>query len=301
VKKLFCIMLLLTAGSIDAYDPSKKVMLISFTRAGLFGVFFGVLNNLMWCEKNDVIPVVCWDKASYYYVKEGYNGSTEPWEYYFEPVSDISVEEAKKRSDAFFNYRFEDPDRGHIPRTGCHNAYYRRHLNKKYRKVLNQVIQKYIRVKPTILEQVDRFYEQNMAGKITIGIHLRGTDKVQEAAQVTPEMICAKAHEIAQGIPGCQFFVATDETRLLEEMKKLLKGPVLSFDCHRSSNGKPLHIGGNKDTKAQVGEEVLIEALLLSRCNKLVHTRSNVSSAVLFMNADLENFVVYDEKACPMT
>ena len=91
-----------------------------------------------------------------------------------------------------------------------------------------------------------------------------------------------------------QFFVATDEQKLLEEAQELLSGPVIYCDSYRSLNGEPLHRPKKKQdySKAKLGEEVLIETLLLSKCNGFVHTRSNVSTAVLFFNPELENKVL---------
>ena len=182
---------------------------------------------------------------------------------------------------------------------------YKRNLNKKYRRKINAIIQKYIRIKPTITEKVDTFYEEHMAGKVTIGIHIRGTDKFLETKVINFEHVCERANWIAEKYPECQFLVATDEQRLLDEAKKLLNGKVIHYEAYRSLDGLPIHNGTilkngkgikkgrvNKPShsynKAKMGEEVIIETLLLSRCNEFVHMRSNVSTAVLFFNPELD-------------
>lgn len=43
----------------------------------------------------------------------------------------------------------------------------------------------------------------------------------------------------------------------------------------------------------EMGEDVLVETMLLSRCNHFVHTISNVSTAALFFNPDLEHTMMY--------
>lgn len=283
---------------LNAYDESKKIMLITYARNGFFSNFIASLNSIRWCEKKSITPVVCWGKKCLYYDKDGYNGSMDPWEYYFEPVSNVSIEEAKKRTDAVIHHKYADPSGKSIPNSSCQRRGYKNLLVQDYRKNINKTIKKYVKIKPSILEKVDRFYKDFMSDRATIGLHIRGTDKGKHVTPVSPETICLQANQFAESHPGCQFFVATDEVRLLEEVKKYLKGPVIFYDSYRSVNGRPVHLFPQTNNKAILGEEVLIEALLLSRCNKFVHTRSNVSSAVLLFNPTLENLLVYEKNTC---
>ena len=149
------------------------------------------------------------------------------------------------------------------------------------------------------MRKVESFYQVHMAGKRNIGIHLRGTDKATEIGAVSVDTILTRANEVAKTMPDCQFLIATDETALLEKAKRVLHGKVIAYDATRSENGNPLH-GPGKDkvkiskpivSKAQLGEEVLVEVQLLSLCNLFLHTCSNVSSAVLFFNPELENIL----------
>ena len=64
--------------------------------------------------------------------------------------------------------------------------------------------------------KVDRFYNTHLAGKKTIAIHLRGTDKHIEEKPVSPERIIAEALKYAD--ENTQFFLATDEQKLLDAM-----------------------------------------------------------------------------------
>ncbi|MDR3550121.1 MAG: hypothetical protein P4L31_01810, partial [Candidatus Babeliales bacterium] len=74
-------------------------------------------------------------------------------------------------------------------------------------------------------------------------------------------------------------------------MLDLLKGrKIIYYDCFRSDNGNPLHF--RKPSPGQLGQDVLIEALLLSRCNALVHTYSNVSTGALYFNPTAKHVLV---------
>lgn len=244
--------------------------------AGLFSNFLGVLNLLVWCKKNNKFLVVYWNRSSPYYIPQGYNGSFNVWEYYFEPVSDLFYE-----NNDPIHCEYTAPDGFAI------NAHSK--LSKEFRNyIYNEAIEPYIRLKSNINKKINDFYIKHMQGRHTIGIHLRGTDKYIEIPQVSPEMILQKAKQ--EALSDSQFFVATDENSLLELAKKTLPGKIIYYDAHRSIDGKSLH--GSTTDKAQLGEEVLIEVMLLSHCNKLIHTYSNVSAAVLFFNPEIESFVL---------
>ena len=271
------------------------------TSVGFFSSVFGVINHLNWADRYKVTPVVHWDKKSPYYQKGGYNGTSNPWEYYFEPVSSTTYKEiqGKKSTVSVVGY---DPIGGQaIPRTMCRKRGYKKSISREYRQSIKRIIDKYITVKPIIMNKIDSFCLENFAGKKTIGIHLRGTDKGKEAVPVAIERICSEANTLANKIDADQFFIATDDKRLLKKAKQLLHRPIITYDSFRGSGKKGIHLSHNHGySKAKLGEEVLIEALLLSRCDKFIHTRSNVSSAVLLFNPELDNTVLYDVHRCPL-
>ena len=156
------------------------------------------------------------------------------------------------------------------------------------RKSANAVIKRYIKLKPNIQNKINSFFHAHMAHTKTIGIHLRGTDKKSEVQPINIRHLFEKANKLQQFFPGCQFLIATDEEALLEEAKAHLKGNVIYYNAYRSKDGVAVH-WQNKSGKAQLGEEVIIEAYLLARCDFFLHGCSSVSSAILFLNPDLKH------------
>jgi len=286
---------------------------------GFFSCFLGTLNQLFSCEIHNKTPVVYWDKTSLYYEENGFNGCKNVWEYYFEPVSSLSF----VHGDCVHNvYPIKDIDFSQTyTHTSSINVNYRG-INKNYpyqliisvnptslhRMQAHRLISSYIKIKPCVQKKIDHFYQQYMNGKKTIGIHLRGTDKHIEAIPICPE----KMIEIALGFAdeATQFLIATDEQSLLFKAISLLRGrKVIYYDCYRSPNNSPLHGLGkiknapqnlalsNDDTiltpcLAQLGEDVLVEASLLAKCNLFIHTLSNVSTAVCYLNSTLKNVLI---------
>lgn len=290
---LYLVAALLYGVHVDGSRPSDTSPFIKDNRLvigarptrGFFGCFLSVLNNLEWCSQTGVQPYVYWDESSLYYQPEGYNGiNHNAWEYYFEQVSTATHKEGDHPWLGFRNIEGEGirllKDQG------------AKYSTPEYREKVHTIIEKYITVKPRVTAQVEAFYKKFMAGKKTIGIHLRGTDKSSEIQPVQPRVILDAANTLAQKYPGCQFFVATDEVALLEVAKKSLKGKVIFCNSYRSPDGKPVHLHAPNYSKAKLGEEVLIEALLLARCTAFVHTVSNVSMSVLFLNPRLESVLI---------
>jgi len=238
--------------------------------------FNSVLNHIGWCEDNNKTPVVYLDQISPYYSAQGFNGSYNVWEYYFEPVSHLA---------------YEPGDFIHRSHPGGQWAFNYLEIDKLERFRAHYLICKYIRIKPVVQAKIDHFYQQNMTNKKTIGIHLRGTDKATEEGLVAPEAMINTALKYADN--DTQFLLASDDQRLLDKMVALLPNHrVIFYDCFRSTNGQSLHEPYRKPSFAQLGKDVLVEVALLAKCTRLIHTYSNVSAAILYFNPTMPNVLV---------
>ncbi len=265
---------------------------------GFFSSFLGVLNNIIWAEKNHKVPVVYWNEGCCYAKMDGSNA----WEYYFYPVSNLTYE----RGNALHSCLgvADGVTISHIFQSN------RSYFDQTYRFVVKEILDRYIEVKPGISEEVDTFYEKNMKGKKTIGIHLRGTDKAggkrgQEIKnaeikerkekdlarnQKLSLLLLGAAERIANTFDEeVQFFIASDDESLLDLAKKKLRGALIYCNAHRSQDGAPVHTtkGGSERDAALLGKEVLVDALLLSKCDFFIYSYSSVAIAVLTFNPTL--------------
>lgn len=260
--------------TIPAEKKSSEKHVVGSWHGGFFAAFFVVLNHLDWCQNNNKIPVVYWDERSRYHNPNGFDGQTNVWEYYFKPVSQLSYKKGDELHNEYsFGWR-------------CFN-----HLatNQNMRNNAHILIEKYIKIKPSIKKKINSLFKKYIAHKPTIAIHLRGTDKHLEIPPVSPEEIIKVALMHVQ--PDTHFFIACDDQQLLQKMRELLHPyQVTYYNCYRSNDGIPIHY--KCPNPAQSGLDVLIEVLLMARCDILVHNISNVSTAVLYFNPDMEHVVV---------
>jgi len=265
-------------------NPGAKKLVIGYLSAqhGMFSVLCRIPHVIAWCESNGKIPVVYWNQSCPYYHAGGFNGSTNVWEYYFEPVSGEKYVPGDEITCSLF------VSGGHLMPPTHKEAQSWDHRD--FRKKIKPYVDKYLKVKPEIQKKVDAFYEDHIKGRKTIALHLRGTDKATEIQPVALEDLCSIANEYAAKSPGCQFFVCTDELSLLTRAQELLHGEVIAYDAFRSRDGNPLHLDhSHEQSPAQLGEDVIIEVLLMARCDLLVHTWSNVSLGAMYFNATLDS------------
>jgi hypothetical protein len=287
------------------------------TNWGFFAEFFWTLNYFEWCNMRGIIPVVEWGSNFAYYSPQGYNGSTNCWEYYFEPVSSLRFSPGDqidvknvyhKRFSTIWWYSeyinnlhlLSDEERqsiisiplpGKLAGNPSEYPVGNKHLySKDFRRfVKSQLLDRYVRIKSNIQNKIDTFYRENMQGKHVVGLHLRGSFVNNEVGEVPLESLCDEANRHAG--PNTVFFIATDQYPLLERVKALLNGEVIFYECFRQeTTTSPF---SSAQWPPQMAEDVLVETKLLSMCDHFVHTISNVSTAALYFNPDLPHTLLW--------
>lgn len=284
---------------------------------GFFAEFLWVINYLHWCQETYQTPVIYWGEKSSYYSPNGYNGSQNAWEYYFEPVSDqkynpgdlITTKNIYSNFSAIWMYyqyieninlcspqekssfhnvlntplHIDVSNAGPVGDKHLHDPEFRNYIKKAY-------LDRYIKIKTPIKNKIKNFYDSHIKGKKTIGIHLRGKFLWNEVNFVPTSTLLEYANKLAD--KDTQFYIATDQYPLIEEAKKILGNKVIYYDFKRAQSTTSPVAGGPKLHPIE-GENLLIEMKLLSKCNHLVHTLSNVSTTALYFNPSLSHTVLY--------
>jgi len=305
----------------------KKLLIERCNQWGFFSSFLQVLDNLRWCEQNDYEIIIKWGNngfgnginQSQYYSKNGYNGSDNVWEYYFEQISTDSpnVSETKDNFNQFllkeipqnFGYR-------NIQTSGLRVKPDWNIVDDYWRKEANRLIKKYIKIKPNIVEKIDKFYNENLDVDLKkISVHLRGGRGAKElyhSDNVNLEYYrdCINDYLNKNKIKNYVIFVASDTNEAISFMIQNFKN-VKSYPCYRTDdyyiNGKPYEqvqeVGFNKshnqfmpDKRAEIGEQALIESQLLSKGDVMFHHDSLLAIAAANFNPNMslmhiENFI----------
>lgn len=271
------------------HTGSPMTFIMKDRQAGFFSLFFQVLGAADFCRRQGHNLIIDFCNGPYVDKDKGNNW----WTYYFESDRFLFVQPWSDGSEIIVE------EQGHF-------ADYGRNLPFK---IGYQLISDLgIRPKEEISYVVANFVEQNFQDQHIVGIHYRGTDKSLETPRVPYE--CVLDH--LQRYRNSQFFVATDEAQFLEYLIKYFGKRVLYYDAIRSDNGhpihlsfeawipeyreqvirsgngQPIHLSRNVSSNYRAGKDALIDCLLLSNCNALVRTESNLSYACGFFNPHLK-------------
>jgi hypothetical protein len=285
--------------------------------AGFFSLVQQVIANVAFAVHEGRIPIVLFGKRSGYWTPNGYRGRDTVWEYYFEPVipeypvrtipAHIRRYAEEKLPDGLSFGDFLDDGTFITANYGEHRAYRGKSLfipfqfedpSKELRRRASEIIHQYVRVRPEIIERVEKFYQQNMAGRPNIGVHVRGTDALVDESRarwgslVDFDRYRSSIDGFLRSYPEAGIFVASDAESSIQKLRDIYGDRVIATEAIRYTGG-PLagrgptgqmmtaYLTGDPDIAAKGGEEAVIDYLLLSRCNALVHNGSSLSRTVL--------------------
>ena len=263
--------------------------------AGFFSNYYWVLGHVVFAKKFGYIPVV--DMLNYktlYSEEDAVDGERNAWNYYFENVDAIGLDEAY-RSNKYILARKEPL-----------HKYANRYCDVNYRfpsgKAIDYyypVIKKHLIIRTAIEKQFeDNWEDLRGKGKI-IGVHVRGTDMKNNLGHPMPADIPQYFEAIEKMLNAdskiAVIFLASDEKAVIEEFKSKFEGKseVIVNEAFRSDEQEGERKTGIHELKAdkirdrhryRMGLEVLKDAWCLSRCNYLVCGHSNVTNAVILGN-----------------
>ena len=301
-----------------------RLHVVSERDVGLFSLLQQVIANVPWALAEGRVPVVDFRSRTCYWTPTGHRGRSTVWEYYFEPLipthpadrvpadlrARISAEPPSAfeigyaaQGDSFVSCHFGD----HAALSGAALAipYEWDDPDERLRKQAKRVLDRYVRPRAHIQREVMRFGATYMAGHHVIGVHVRGTDAVS-SREVRPhrksslllDQYAVKIQRRIDMTPTAKVFVASDDESSVAFLRDEFPGRVIAYNSLRHCGGDPAghgptgwlmpaYISGDRDLAARNGEEAVIEYLLLSRCDDLVHNGSSLARTVLLNAPEL--------------
>ena len=255
----------------------KEIVLDSPSYVG-GGGFFHNFNIVLGCldlidqHHENSLRVDFKEQGLYYEPAKGSNW----WSYYFDSVYFPSQSPSKKRA---IIKTLSDQAKGGLG-NGAHFFFSRERAS--------YLINRYIKIKPEILAEVECFASKFFLNKKIIGVHYRGSDKWLEANYIGYDSVIDAVMKVASQ-EDCLIFVATDEKQFLDKMVQVFHERVVFTNSQRSEDGKPLHY--HTTSPYMQGREALIDTLLLAKSEVLFRTNSNLSAVSAFFNPKM---IVYN-------
>jgi hypothetical protein len=302
----------------------KRLLIICERDVGLFSLIQQVIANIPRAIAEERIPVVLFGEQCSYFTSSGYQGSNSVWEYYFEPVApQISAADIPADVVAAIEAAPPHPLRLGLQvdefcfassNFGDHRLLSGKALSIPFewddptdalRQITQPIIERYIRPRAYLQQKVDRFYDEHLKDRPLIGVQVRGTDAVSKhelrssrIGSLRRERYFAEIDAMLLQHPDARIFVATDAEESLAMMKDRYGGKVVAYESVRHQSGEaagrgptgglmPAYIAQDPDVAARNGEEVVIEYLLLCRCDSLVHNGAGLARTVLLAKPDM--------------
>ncbi len=283
-------------------DGSPQYHLIQHIdgNAGFCAMLTYTLNGIRMAVRDGTIPVVHYGREATWFFYDSSHGENV-WEYYFEPVSTVRYEQLRTALDCnlvsqervhsftkrqICDWHHSDPDRiatfwaKDVPDDPSPWMEAKRALGRKY-------VSEYIRVKPHITGKVDAFWDAWIRPQFTIGVHIRGTDFAY-AEPTSPLTYLAAIDQFLadRGTDPCRIFLATDQNQFVDLFRQQYGERLITYDSLRSNRGRPpFKFSSGRPYKR--GEDVLIDVLLLSRCDFLFKGAAAGGEYALWFNPSL--------------
>ncbi len=272
--------------SLGTLNSDKIIYIVRIdAKSGLCALLKNMLELIRFADQYGFVPVVEFSKNIIYTEEDGFMGTSNPFEYYFEQPMSVSLKEAHaSRNVVFSNIR-------HINSFASSLGY---EISNEQIFELGRIYKKYIR----LTKDLDNEFKLNTFNMFDhnriLGVHFRGTDFAANYKN-HPVFITAREYlsKVEQLMGKGQYdyvFLATDDQGCLDLFHDALKEKLLYTDAVMRSSQTPLHLTkhNRRHDKYLLGKEVLSDVFSLSRCTSLIAGRSNVSIMARIVNASLQ-------------
>ena len=147
------------------------------------------------------------------------------------------------------------------------------------------LVRKYLRPRPRIADEVDRFSAVHFGGGPLIAVHVRGSDKVEEVSglEATLRAYFEPLEAKLAARPQARIFLLTDDERVRAFYGERYGERVLATPCTRATSNIGVHYLAQRDP-VRTGIEVMVDAYLAARCEEFIGLAySNVSLYVSYL------------------
>ena len=259
--------------------------------SGFFSNFFCVISMLYEVDEIGIEPYIDFSNTAFV---EGYNpyqdkytpvNAQNPWDWWFyqNPLENSS----KQISIAYSNNRFN------VNRKiwGIDEIVQAKYLNNKY-----------IKIRENILDSVNIYYNQNFANKVVLGVMARGTEmnKIHpEYGNQTIHDYLKKTKEVLRKHKeiNCIYLVSEDLTNI-KIFQKEFPDLIFNKDVFRRTTEDldytvefplwPCLDQSRENHNRLLGEEMLLQALLLGKCDYLIAKVCGTASAAVFFAENIK-------------
>lgn len=246
---------------------------------GTAGNIWMVMNALLNIKDSEKLFVDMLKNKTINFEENEIFGTRNAWEYYFEQV--------QMKEEDFKELDFFDVNKNA-------KIFYEKHYSHND-KILKEGMRKFwdnFKLKNYLDEEINKYYENNIKNKETLGVQIRLTDMVSNHNVKKFNDYISKVNKILKKNKNIeQIFLATDDETIIKEFSEKVSRPVIYLkDIYRATKDKrdvnpydrcdyirPNHL-------FLLGKEVLLDIFILSKCDYILKSEISAVSqlAVLF-------------------
>lgn len=266
----------------------ERNLLLHAANAGFFSNFNSVLNNLHYRLGRDGVTAmtVDWRSDGQTQFPYGRLEDGNVWLKFFAPLPFEDMPAATIEARGYAEPSMSGP-----------RAYAMYKLGKRWRQIYGDLFRRYITVNPVLLARVEAIYGADMAGRYCVGVHCRHPRHAIECLHgiPSPELFIARTRRLLpKGRPWAVFLASDYEPAVTAFQAAFGDRLILQPGVTRARSAADDHVHHDQRAPAiALGEQALIDCLLLARCRTLLHVTSNLATAVGYINPQIR--MVYCE------
>ena len=268
--------------SLNHKNKKKKIFYIirRTPGAGLFSNFIFVLNHIKLADNLGYIPIVDMENfPTIYNETRQINNSKNAWNYYFKNKKKYNLKKIYNENNFILtSNRFS--------KSFSHNI-----DNITFRKLFK----KYFRINNNHIKIVENYKKKYFLNKKILAVHLRGTSYKTSANHPFPTTSAQTIKLLEKLLKKYKFdkiFLCTEDLKYFNLINNKFKNKVIYLNkSYKSHKDDAFKVYPRKFHRYKLGRDILLEALLISKCDSFVFTNSNVSEFVKFL--DSKNAINY--------
>ncbi len=259
----------------------KDIYIIKRNRwHGMFSNLHYVLKHIIYAKKRKYTIYVDMENfPTIYNEKIKVNKSSNAWRYYFRKYYKKNLNKIYKKK----NYKFSDEI--NLDTSKINQKEY-----KNYKYILtNNLINK------TIVRNALLFEKKNFKNKKIIGVHFRGSDQKRAALHPFPPTIKQVKTELDKVYKkNSKIFLVTEEKKIWKKLKHYYKENLIEFNSFKSDHDI-FSIYPRKLHRYKLGYENLVNMILLSKVDHLIHSNTNFSAmSIHFAKKKIKQSIIFN-------
>ena len=238
--------------------------------SGFFANLNTFLRHLEFAKKINFIPVIdCENFPTIYNTKNPINNSKNSWQYYFHQPSPYSLEEVYQSKNVFFSSGFDINIEASIENCS----------DKKLRSK-KQIFLEDVKLQDNVKQELAKYDQYFNNNKKILGVHIRGKD--MNTTQLHPfgptmEQIFRYTDEMLSKYKIDKIFLACEDLNCFEMFLKKYRDKTFFIDVFRLKKYNSFNINPRENHRYLLGLEVLVEAILLSKCSHFLRGPGNIA------------------------